>query len=53
MMRGILVTELGVKRKTISIDHCPTDDMNGDFVSNLLQGAKFCKFRNELVMEKC
>ena len=42
-----------VKRKTISIDCCPTDNMNRDFVSKPLQGAKFCKFRNELGMENC
>ena len=40
-----------VKRKNISIKHCPTDDMNGDFMSKPLQGAKFCKFRNELGVE--
>jgi len=39
------------KRKNISIKHCPTDDMNRDFMSKPLQGAKFCKFRNELGME--
>ena len=42
-----------VERKNISIKHCPTDDMNGDFVSKPLQGAKFHKFRNELGMENC
>ena len=42
-----------VKRKNISIKHCPTDDMNRDFVSKPLKLAKFCKFRNELGMENC
>ena len=42
-----------VKKKTVSIDCCPTDDMNGDFVSKPLQGAKFRKFRNELGMKNC
>ena len=40
-----------VKRKTVSVHHCPTDDMNGDFVSKPLQGAKFCKLRSELGIE--
>ena len=42
-----------VKRKTISINCCPTDDMNGDHTSKPLQGAKFHKFRSELGVANC
>ena len=40
-----------VKRKNISIKHCPTDDMNRDCMSKPLQGKKFDKFRHEMGME--
>ena len=40
-----------VMRKTVSIDLCPTDDMNGDHLSKQLQGVKFCKFGSKLGME--
>ena len=42
-----------VKRKNISIEHCPTDDMSRDFTSKPPQGAKFHKFRNDLGVENC
>ena len=34
------------KRKHITITHCPTDEMIGDFFTKPLGGAKFRRFRN-------
>ena len=35
-----------IKRKHITIEHCPTDEMIADFFTKPLGGAKFRRFRN-------
>ena len=35
-----------VKRNQITLEHCPTDEMIGDFFTKPLGGAKFRRFRN-------
>ena len=34
------------KRNHVTIEHCPTDEMIGDFFTKPLGGAKFRRFRN-------
>jgi len=38
-----------VKSGDIRIEHCPTDDMIGDFFTKPLQGSKFRKFRQMIL----
>lgn len=38
-----------VDARELSVDHCPTDLMTGDFCTKPLQGSKFYKFR-KLIM---
>jgi len=40
-----------VKSGEICIEHCPTNEMIGDFFTKPLQGAKFCKFRQLILNE--
>mmetsp|Transcript_7190 Transcript_7190/g.15685 ORF Transcript_7190/g.15685 Transcript_7190/m.15685 type:complete len:221 (-) Transcript_7190:165-827(-) len=35
-----------IRRKEVSVEYCPTDEMIADFFSKPLQGSKFLKFRN-------
>ena len=34
----------------VSIQHCPTDDMVGDYFTKPLQGSKFVRFRNLIMV---
>merc|ERR1712008_165927 len=43
-IRYFFVTDQ-VEKGHIKIDHCPTDDLWGDFQTKALQGEKFRKFR--------
>ena len=36
----------------IRTEHCPTDDMYGDYFSKPLQGSLFYKFRNKIMNMK-
>jgi len=38
-----------VKRGTVEIKYCPTDDMVGDYMTKGLQGVKYNKFRNKIM----
>ena len=38
-----------IKRKELTVEYCPTDDMLADFFTKPLQGEKFCKFRRRLM----
>jgi hypothetical protein len=38
-----------VEKGNVTIVHCPTDDMVGDFHMKPLQGEKFRKFRNAIL----
>ena len=37
------------KRKHVTIEYCPTDEMIGDFVTKPFWGAKFRRFRNSIM----
>ena len=41
-----------VELGNIKIEHCPTDDMIGDFMTKPLQGEKFRKFRQMILGEQ-
>jgi hypothetical protein len=38
-----------VKKGSIDIEYCPTDDMTGDYMTKPLHGKKFVSFRNEIM----
>ena len=38
-----------IKRGNMSIEHCPTDEMTSDHMSEGLQGVKFQKFRHRFM----
>jgi hypothetical protein len=38
-----------VKKEEVSVVWCPTGDMIGDFATKPLQGALFCKFRDQIM----
>ena len=38
-----------VQKGNIKIKYCPTDDMEGDYLTKPLQGAKFIRFRNSIM----
>jgi hypothetical protein len=38
-----------ISNDELSVEHCPTEEMIGDFFTKPLQGKLFCKFR-QLVM---
>jgi len=38
-----------VKSGEVSIEHCPTEEMRADYLTKPLQGAKFRRFRNEML----
>ena len=42
------VTDL-IARKELTIEYCPTDAMTGDYMTKPLTGAKFRKFRGEIM----
>ena len=41
-----------VELGNVQIEHCPTDDMIGDFMTKPLQGEKFRKFRDLILGEQ-
>ena len=41
-----------VKEGNVTIEHCPTDEMWGDFMSKPLQGNKFIEFRSAIQGEQ-
>jgi hypothetical protein len=41
-----------VELGNVQIEHCPTDDMIGDFMTKPLQGEKFRKFRELILGEQ-
>jgi hypothetical protein len=47
-LRYYFVTDR-VKSKEVSIEYCPTGEMNADFFTKPLQGALFKKFRNRIL----
>ena len=38
-----------VEKGNVSVEYCPTDDMEGDYMTKPLQGAKFDKFRRSIM----
>ena len=38
-----------IEKKELKVEYCPTDDMIADFFTKPLQGAKFFKFRSEIM----
>ena len=38
-----------IESKEMRVEHCPTDNMTGDFLTKPLQGSKFYKFRKEIM----
>ena len=38
-----------IKRKELTVEYCPTDDMLADFFTKPLQGEKFRKFRRRIM----
>ena len=42
------ITDL-IKRKEVEIKYCPTDSMTGDYMTKPLTGAKFNKFRSQIM----
>ena len=44
LLRYFFITEC-VARGEVKIEHCPTENMVGDFFTESLKGAQFCKFR--------
>ena len=38
-----------IKAGEVSVSHCPTDDMTADYFTKPTQGAKFRKFRAEIM----
>ena len=52
-MRHFVMTDQ-VGHGNCTIEHCPTDDMIGDFVTKGLQGVEFATFRKKIVgMQEC
>jgi hypothetical protein len=47
-LRYYFVTDR-VKAKEVSIEYCPTEEMNADFFTKPLQGALFKKFRDRIL----
>ena len=47
-IRHFVVTDQ-VEKGDMSIEHCPTDEMIGDFMTKGLQGIEFAKFRKAIV----
>ena len=47
-IRFFFITD-NVAKKNLRIEHCPTDDMVGDFYTKPLQGSKFVKHRNRIL----
>jgi hypothetical protein len=39
-----------MKRKEVTLQYCPTDEMIGDFFTKPLGGAKFRRFRNIIII---
>ena len=42
------ITDL-IERKEVEIQYCPTDDMIADYMTKPLSGAKFHKFRKQIM----
>ena len=42
------ITDL-IKQKEVEIQYCPTDSMTGDYMTKPLTGAKFIKFRSQIM----
>jgi hypothetical protein len=42
------ITDL-IENKEVTIKYCPTDSMIADYMTKPLTGAKFTKFRNEIM----
>ena len=38
-----------IKHDNLSVEHCPTDEMTGDFFTKPLSGVKFRKFRRQVL----
>jgi hypothetical protein len=47
-IRYFFVTDR-VKRKEVSVEYCPTGEMNADFFTKPLQGVLFRKFRDRIM----
>ena len=47
-MRYFFIHDL-VDKKIISVQHCPTEEMDGDYMSKPLHGNKFVKFRERIM----
>ena len=47
-IRYFMVTDQ-VEKGNVSVRHCPTDEMIGDFMTKGLQGIKFAKFRKAIM----
>jgi hypothetical protein len=51
-IRFFFITNI-VAKKNLRIEHCPTDDMVGDFYTKPLQGSKLIKHRNRILGISC
>ena len=38
-----------IAKGNLTVEYCPTDQMTGDFMTKPLTGAKFKKFRDEIL----
>jgi hypothetical protein len=47
-IRYFFVTDR-IKAKEVSVEYCPTGEMNGDFFTKPLQGSPYRKFRNRVM----
>ena len=47
-VRYFFITD-NVKKGNVTIEYCPTDEMEGDYMSKALQGFKYGKFRRSIM----
>ena len=47
-VRYFFITD-NVQKGNVTIEHCPTDEMEGDYMSKALQGFKYGKFRSSIM----
>ena len=47
-VRYFFITD-NVQKGNVTIEYCPTDEMEGDYVSKALQGFKYGKFRGSIM----
>ena len=47
-IRYHFITDI-ISNKEVSVEHCPTEDMIGDYHTKSLQGTHFRRFRNSIL----